>query len=203
MASTRDRILDAALELFNEQGTAAVSTNHIAAAIEISPGNLYYHFRNKEDIIASLFERLFAAWGETYQLPSDRAPELADFEALIAANYRLIWTYRFAYREMAVLLHNAPDLQARYQELRRQGYDGFAHLIEAFAAAGVLTRPKSDPEMHVLTELCWMISEQWPVNLELSGRTFDAAGIQEGVALMRHVFRPYLPAERQGVNREL
>ena len=199
MANTRDRILDAALELFNEQGTAAVSTNHIAAAIEISPGNLYYHFRNKEDIIASLFECLFAAWGETYRLPSDRTPELADLEALIAANYRLIWRYRFAYREMAVLLHNAPDQQVRYQELRRQGYDGFAQLIEAFAVAGVLTRPKSAQEMHVLTELCWMISEQWPVSLELSGRAFDAAGIQEGVALMWHVFRPYLPAERQAV----
>jgi hypothetical protein len=37
-----------------------------------------------------------------------------------------------------------------------------------------------------------MISEQWPVNLELSGRAFDAAGIQEGVALMRQVLRPYL-----------
>jgi AcrR family transcriptional regulator len=190
------------LELFNEQGTAAVSTNHIAAAIEISPGNLYYHFRNKEDIIASLFDRLFAAWSETYQLPPDQAPGLADLEALIAGNYRLIWAYRFAYREMAVLLHNAPDLHARYQELRRQGYKGFAQLIEAFAAAGVLTRPKSAQEMHVLTELCWMISEQWPVNLELSGRAFDAVGIQEGVALMWHVFRPYLPAEGRGTNRE-
>jgi AcrR family transcriptional regulator len=202
MARTRDRILDAALKLFNEQGTAAVSTNHIAAAIEISPGNLYYHFRNKEDIIASLFERLFAAWGETYQLPSDRAPELTDLEALIAGNYRLIWRYRFTYREMAVLLHNAPELHARYQELRRQGYSGFAQLIEAFAAVGVLTRPKSDQEMHVLTELCWMISEQWPINLELSGRAFDATGIQEGMALMWHVFRPYLPAEGQGINQE-
>jgi AcrR family transcriptional regulator len=76
--STRDNILDAALELFNEQGTAAVSTNHIAAAINISPGNLYYHFRNKQDIIRSLFERLFAAWGETYQLPPDRRVRGAD-----------------------------------------------------------------------------------------------------------------------------
>jgi AcrR family transcriptional regulator len=190
--STRDRILNAALALFNEQGTAAVSTNHIAAAIDISPGNLYYHFRNKEDIISALFERLFAAWDETFQLPSDRAPELADFEAMVATNYQLIWDYRFAYREMAALLRNDPDLHARYLQVRGRGYDGFAGLIEAFAAAGVLTRPKTPQEQMELTELCWIISEQWPINLELSDRAFDAAGIQEGVALMWHIFRPYL-----------
>jgi AcrR family transcriptional regulator len=194
--STRDRILDAALELFNDQGTAAVSTNHIAATIGISPGNLYYHFRNKEDIINALFERLFALWDEAYQLPSGRAPKLADLEALIAVNYQLIWDYRFAYREMAALLHNDPDLHARYQEVRRRGYGGFAELIEAFASAGVLTRPETPQELSILTELCWIISEQWPVNLELSGRAFDAAGIQEGVALMRHIFRPYLAQKK-------
>jgi AcrR family transcriptional regulator len=194
--STRDRILNGALTLFNERGTGAVSTNHIAAAIEISPGNLYYHFRNREDIIRALFERLFARWDETFQLPSHRAPELADFEGLIASNYQLIWDYRFAYREMAVLLHNDPDLQAQYQEMRQRGYAGFVELIEAFASAGVLTRPESAQEQMALTELCWIVSEQWPVNLELRGRVFDAAGIQEGIALMRYIFRPYLLPDR-------
>jgi AcrR family transcriptional regulator len=190
------------LVLFNEQGSGAVSTNHIAAAMEISPGNLYYHFRNKEDIIRALFERLFALWDETFQLSSDRALGLADFEGLIASNYQLIWDYRFAYREMAALLHNDPELQARYQEVRKRGYDGFAELIEAFASAGVLTRPESPQEQMALTELCWIISEQWPINLELSGRAFDVVGIQEGIAVMQHIFRPYLISEREGVNRE-
>jgi AcrR family transcriptional regulator len=201
--STRDRILNAALVLFNEQGSGAVSTNHIAAAMEISPGNLYYHFRNKEDIIRALFERLFALWDETFQLSSDRALGLADFEGLIASNYQLIWDYRFAYREMAALLHNDPDLRAQYQEVRQRGYDGLAELIEAFAGAGVLTRPESAQELMALTELCWIVSEQWPVNLELRGRVFDAAGIQEGIALMRYIFRPYLLAEGDGVNSGL
>lgn len=102
--------------------TIAVSTNYIAAAIEISPGNLYYHFRNKEEIIKALFERLFIKWDETYQLPSNRVPELDDFEALLASNYQLIWDYRFAYREMAILLHQVRDLQRQYQALRKQGY---------------------------------------------------------------------------------
>lgn len=193
--STRDKILDAALALFNEQGTSAVSTNHIAAAIKISPGNLYYHFRNKEDIIKALFERLFAMWDETYQLPSDRGPELADFEAIIASNYQLIWDYRFAYREMAALLRNNPEIHTRYREMRQRGYAGFANLIQEFASAGVLTPPKSFQELITMTDLCWIVSEQWPVDLELRGQAFDKAGIQAGIALMRYIFNPYMAHE--------
>ena len=57
---TRKRILETALRLFNEFGTAAVSTNRIAAEAGISPGNLYYHYRNKEEIIRGLVEDLLA-----------------------------------------------------------------------------------------------------------------------------------------------
>jgi hypothetical protein len=53
-----------------------------------------------------------------------------------------------------------------------------------------------------LTELCWLVSEQWPINLELQGKPFDAAGIQEGIDLMWHIFRPYLILEREGSERE-
>ena len=199
--NTQDRILKAALQLFNEQGTGAVSTNHIAAAIGISPGNLYYHFRNKEDIIRALFERLFSQWNETYQLPSNRVPALTDFERLIASNYQLIWDYRFAYREMATLLNNDIYLQTKYQDLRKRGYAGFNELLEAFASSGVLTLPASREELLALTQLCWLVSEQWPVDLELRGREFDAAGIEEGIDMMRYIFRPYLISEGETGNR--
>jgi AcrR family transcriptional regulator len=195
--STRDRILDSALALFNEQGTAAVSTNHIAAAASISPGNLYYHFRNKEDIIRALFVRLFAAWDETFELPANETPGLADMERMIAGNYQVIWKYRFAYRELAALLQNDTELQAQYQAVRQRGYDGFSELLAAFAAAGVLSLPEDLQEQRELTELCWIISEQWPTNLELQGKPLDADGIQEGIGLMWHLFRPYLISERE------
>jgi AcrR family transcriptional regulator len=190
--SNRERVLEAALTLFNEQGTGAVSTNHIAEAAGISPGNLYYHYRNKEEIIRALFEQLFAAWDEAFQLPTDQAPSMTDFDTMIAANYQLIWEYRFAYREQAALLRNDPELHDRYLAVRQRGYEGFAALIEAFAAAGVLSQPTDSQELEIVTELCWIVSEQWPVNLEMSGRPFDKDGIMKGAALMRWILNPLL-----------
>ena len=70
----KERVVEAAIRLFNERGTAAVSTNHIADGAGISPGNLYYHFRNKEEIIRAIFGRMIAAWEAMAEVPQDRAP---------------------------------------------------------------------------------------------------------------------------------
>lgn len=58
---TRDRILETALDLFNQEGLARISTNRIAFEIGISPGNLYYHFKSKTLLVEALFRRLEAS----------------------------------------------------------------------------------------------------------------------------------------------
>src|SRR5215216_1196312 len=100
---TEQRIIDMAIELFNDEGTGAVSTNHIAKAAGISPGNLYYHFRNKEEIIRAIYARLRPVWEATVSVPTDRLPALGDLERIIDGHFRILWEYRFFYREMHAL----------------------------------------------------------------------------------------------------
>ena len=69
---TRDRILHISLALFNERGERIVTTNHIAAAMGISPGNLYYHFRNKTEIIKELMDTYQNETIELLSLTTDR-----------------------------------------------------------------------------------------------------------------------------------
>lgn len=186
----RDRILDVALELFNAAGTAPISTNHIAAAAVISPGNLYYHFRNKEQIVQAIFERLFDRYQQVFTLPPDRPPTLADLRHLVRANFDVLWEYRFAYRELAVLLRRDEVLRQRWLEVRRHGYSGFRDLVTAFVSAGVVAAPAGAGAVDRLADLCWLISEFWLPNLEVNGQPVDAPQLERGVALMLQVLDP-------------
>jgi AcrR family transcriptional regulator len=192
----RGRILDTALALFNEAGTAPISTNHIAAAASISPGNLYYHFRNKEQIVQALFERLFDTYERVCVLPQGRAPTLADLRHLVRVNFDLLWEYRFAYRELAALLRRDAVLRERWLEVRRRGYMGFRELVAAFVTAGVVAAPADVAAIDRLADLCWLISAFWLPGLEVSGQPVDAPQLEHGVALMLQVINPTLdPAQ--------
>jgi AcrR family transcriptional regulator len=189
---TRERILATALQLFNESGTGAVSTNHIADALGISPGNLYYHFRNKEEIIRALFEQQFARWDEVYTLPDDRMPTLADLQQLVRATFVTAWEYRFMYRELIALLRRDEQLHRRWVDIRTRGFAGFRELVELFVAAGVLHTPGDPSAVTRLAELIWLISEFWLASVEVSGETVDAAQMERGVGLMLQVLEPFI-----------
>lgn len=192
--NTKERILDAALTLFNAQGTGAVSTNHIADAAGISPGNLYYHYRNKEAIIRGIFERLFAEWDSAFNLPTDHAPTLEDVRHWVKTNFEQVSRYRFIYRELLPLLRQDAELHQRYQQVRERGYTGFRELMSALAQWGVMQAIDSEDVVTRLADLCWLITEFWFSSAEVRGETVTDAHVQQGVDLMIQVLGPYLVA---------
>ncbi len=195
--STRQRILDSALQLFNASGTASVSTNHVAAEAGLSVGNLYYHYKSKQQIIRALFDQNEAEVLSALAPPSDRPLNIDDLELMMKANFQILWKYRFLYRELVALLIEDPELATSFRDLRHRGFSNFERLLQFFAASGVL-RPIEDPEeLSRLTHLCWLISEFYISYVE-SGlgllQTVEGEGWQEkGLALLWHVIEPYRP----------
>jgi AcrR family transcriptional regulator len=190
--NTRVRIIETALGLFNEQGSGAISTNHIAEALGISPGNLYYHFRNKEEIIRAIAEQKDARWESLYHLPRDRTPTLADVERLVRENFALVWDYRFFFRELSALTQRDPLLKAHYQQLRRERLAAFEGLFGQFVSAGVAHPPASPSLVANLAKLCWLISDYWLPFLEIDGDLTLPDGIEQGIALYMQILDPYV-----------
>jgi AcrR family transcriptional regulator len=192
--NTKERIIEMAIRLFNEQGTGAVSTNHIAAALSISPGNLYYHFRNKEEIIRAILERMIASWELLYAFPAKRAPALADVQQIVTENFLLLWDYRFFYRELSALVQRDPLLKGRYQQIRRERMANLEALFQQFVSAPSPSprSPQTPAFVTNLARLCWLISDYWLPFLEIDGELVMPEVIEQGVTLFLQVLRPYI-----------
>jgi AcrR family transcriptional regulator len=189
--TTKDKILAAALTVFNRDGATEATTNHVAAEAGISPGNLYYHFKNKEDLVRALFERLDRELDALFTLPTDRTPTLEDLERLLEAHFDVLWQYRFFYRDQLTLLRRDAQLRTLYQRQRERGFDGTRQLVAAFASSGVLN-PLEPHEIQALSRVVYLVSDFWLASLELSEEPLTSARLRDGIQLLRVVLEPRL-----------
>ena len=156
---TRERIIQGSLELFNAQGERSVTTNHIAAHLGISPGNLYYYFRNKQAIIAELFVEYESRVDLFLRPPAGRALTVSDktfyLEALLAA----MWHYRFLHRDLEHLLEADPELAQRYRLFAQRCLVAAQGIYQGFVDADILLMDSA--QIEALTLNSWIILTSW------------------------------------------
>lgn len=114
---TSDRILATSLMLFNEEGEQNVTTVDIANEMDISPGNLYYHFRGKESIIEELYNRYDAELTSLLRQSIDDPLSLEDHWYFIYVVFEEIYKFRFFYMNSADLMLRYPDIERRFRRL--------------------------------------------------------------------------------------
>jgi AcrR family transcriptional regulator len=193
--ATRNRILDSALRLFNEHGTAAISTNHIATEAGVSPGNLYYHYRNKEEIIREILERMYGAWDGAWVVGSARESGIDELRGLIRLNFQLLWEFRFFYRESIALMLRDPELKHRHAEMQTSRLEQQARFYEQFVDSGVMRIPPDAQAIPDLVRINWILATNWLGFLEEGGIEPDEARLREGERVILRVFIPYLTDE--------
>ena len=111
---TAERILEVTLELFNRFGEPNVSTTLISAELKISPGNLYYHYPAKDELINALFGRYEKALDELLRA-ADGVRNVEDAWLFFHMLFELIWQYRFLYRDLNDLLSKNRKLETHFQ----------------------------------------------------------------------------------------
>ena len=190
---TRDKIIDTAIKLFNEQGTRAVSTNHIATAIGISPGNLYYHFRNKEDIIRAIFEQMDAYGFEQYQsiLNTYQPGSIKAMEQTFIMIQEYNWRYRFFKRELTALIMNDPELKERFHATNSQMLGMIRYTIDSGIANGSI-KAMTDTEKGNFADAIWLVALFWLNYLEVGGEEVNDSTLRRGSDVLRTVLQPYL-----------
>ena len=115
---TAERILDVTLDLFNRFGEPNVSTTVISAELKISPGNLYYHYPAKDELINGLFARYEKALAEIL-LAADNVRNVEDAWLFFHMLFETLWQYRFLYRDLNDLLSKNRRLETQFQHILR------------------------------------------------------------------------------------
>lgn len=139
---TRDRILEVSLLLFNEEGESGLSSVDIANALEISPGNLYYHFKGKDAIIRALFDRFEEEMRVILRGSKGGLASIEDNWVYIYILLEEIYDFRFFYRDLAGLLARYPDLAIRFRSLVAAKRQTIARILSDLEKAGPLTIDK-------------------------------------------------------------
>jgi AcrR family transcriptional regulator len=157
---TRDKIIQASIALFNEQGERNVTTNHIAAHLAISPGNLYYHFRNKEDIILSIYEEYARSLllDTLPKLPAELKP-LDSLVLYMDSVFQTTMKFRFFYSNLPVLLDKSPNLREKYVEVQQSITERISKLLLSLRAADFIDF--ADEELADIVSILRLINTFW------------------------------------------
>ncbi len=142
---TAERILDTTLELFNRFGEPNVSTTLISAELGISPGNLYYHYPAKDELITRLFDRYDAALTELL-LAADGVTNIEDAWLFFHLLFELIWAYRFLYRDLNDLLSNNRRLETHFQFVLQRKTRAVQAVLDGIGHASALSIEPRDAE---------------------------------------------------------
>ena len=137
---TAERILDVTLELFNRFGEPNVSTTVISAELGISPGNLYYHYPAKNELINSLYGRFEAALGPLLRAAED-VRNVEDAWLVVHMLFEHIWHYRFLYRDLNDLLSKNRHLELRFQQVLKHKAQAVEALLRGLGASTSPMRP--------------------------------------------------------------
>ncbi|MDR6675046.1 TetR family transcriptional regulator [Xanthomonas sp. GW] len=192
---TRRRILDTALAMFNAQGEPHVTTNHIADELEISPGNLYYHFRNKDDIIEHLFARYEERMDAALELPSARLPGLEDIWLQLHLVFECIWDYRFLYRDLIEILSRSRRLRLRFARILRRADDSTQAVFQGLAQAGAMRATAQ--ELGGIATNVLVVATFWLNYAAARGEKDEQLAIRHGIVQVMLLISPFLrEAER-------
>jgi AcrR family transcriptional regulator len=134
---TAERILEVTLDLFNRFGEPNVSTTLISAELGISPGNLYYHYPAKDELINSLFDRYERALDELLQA-ADGVANVEDAWFFFHTLFELIWQYRFLYRDLNDLLSKNRRLETHFQFVLKNKGRAVLTVLDGLSRAGVV-----------------------------------------------------------------
>lgn len=197
---TAERILEVTLDLFNRFGEPNVSTTLISAELNISPGNLYYHYPAKDELINGLYDRYETGLNELLHA-ADGVRDVEDAWFFLHTLFELIWQYRFLYRDLNDLLSKNRRLETHFQDVLKDKARAIRALLDGMSRSGAVridAREREATATSMVVVLTYWLSFEYVRDPRhaLEGEAAQQA-LLRGAHHVLHLLVPYLePAQR-------
>ncbi len=192
--TNRERIIEESRRLMNEQGAHNIGTTQISESLKISPGNLYYHFKNKEDIIQALFDRFEIEIRAV--IAEDVVPPISTsrFVAFYQRSMSVAWKYRFIFGGLLHLLRKDNALALRYRDLQAWALENLASITIQLVRDGNMVKPRGENGHNSLALNTWLIWSNWIRHIQISSETYqvESTDMVAGLIQIFDVLSPYL-----------
>lgn len=185
--STKKRILNSALDLFNKDGVENVTTRHIAKAIGMSQGNLHYHYPNRNVVIQALFNQ-FLKDVQNAERFRDNSFKKEDVIGSMKDNFKIMFEYRFLFKDNEVVWRRLPDIKKMILELFALKQEQILQLIRLYRNEGIFREEISENQILFLAEQFIFTITSWLSAKEYLGEEQDISEYYS-----RFLFRIWLP----------
>jgi AcrR family transcriptional regulator len=187
---TSDRILETSLLLFNDEGEQNVTTVDIANEMDISPGNLYYHFKGKEAIIELLYSSFERELSSILRAPIKKALNLQDNWFYVYVIFEEIYKFRFFYLNLVDILQRNPGIEKRFKRLVQLKKEAIETVCGGLADSEAIS--VSDADIKLLGDSVTMIMTYWfPYQFILNPGDEPHISIHKGVYQVMSLINPY------------
>ncbi len=200
---TKERILEVSLGMFNAIGEPNVTTNAIADEMNISPGNLYYHYRSKDEIVTKIFAQFEREMDELFAMQKDRRANVEDTWFWLHLVFEKIWKYRFIYRDLNDLLAKNRIIETHFKSILQNAQKSAEALMTDLRERGELAASKGEISA-VATNVVLTATYWYSYSYVMNPRKLDEAeAMSRGVFQVMAMIAPYLTGNARALFEKL
>ncbi len=196
-------IIETAIRLFNDTSVDATSMRQIASECKISSGNLHYHFPSKQEIIRCIFNEMLNIMHLQWDF-SKEPRAISNVKSLYERYVRLVWKYKFFFREKEWIFAHDPQMEKKYTQLRQALIHEMESYYNEFVELGIIKQPEPPYSIYNIVVLGWIFTDSWLGFVESRGDTFEEHHIEEGFSHVEAFMQPYIkkPAAYATIHQE-
>lgn len=192
MVNTREKIVKEALFLFNRDGLAKVTLRTIAHSLNISQGNLNYHFKKREDIIETLYHQLVQRIDEAIveiEIRELNLKTLIDISTVIMNSF---YDYRFFFLDFVQIMRGHKSIKIHYLKLSAMRKERIMQLFNGLIDKGVLRKEELPNEYKYLYDRFQIIGDFWISSAEIMNTRMSKKHIRYYSNVITQAIYPYL-----------